>query len=401
MPEGDCQMRSLVDEAGKYEDEIISIRRRIHQNPELSYREIETAKLVASRLRRLGIEVQEGVGGTGVVGLLRTARLGRVVGLRADMDALPIQEESGVEFESKVKGVMHACGHDTHVAMLLGAAMLLSDHRAELSETVKFIFQPAEEVPPKGGAMSMIEDGVMDNPKVDYIFGLHVGGDYPARTFATRAGPLLAKPDVFRIRVIGKSGHGSAPHQTVDPIYVGSQLVTALQSISSRMIDPLEPFVISVCRFNSGTAYNIIPNEAELQGTIRTLDEKTRSKAVRMLHRIVQSTCRAYGADSEVRLQEDTFPVTVNHPRTTDRVLDLLRTIEGTKVMEIKPILGGEDFSRFLERAPGVFYFIGTRNKGKGCVYPNHSSRFKVDEDVLKYGSASLATIALEFTKSK
>ena len=389
----------LLKEAAEIEPEIIKIRREIHQKPELAYREEVTSKLVAERLEALGIQVKRGVGGTGVLGVLKGPRPGKVVGLRADMDALPLDEMADVEFKSKVKGVMHACGHDTHVAMLLGAARLLANHKNELQGTVKFLFQPAEEHGGRGGAKPMIEDGVMKDPKVDYVFGLHIAGDHNSGILGFKAGPFAASPDTFGIRIIGRGGHGASPHETIDPVYVAAQVIIALQGVSGRMIDPMQPIVISVGAVHSGTKENIIPDEAVLQGTIRTLDEVTRKRAKAKVEEVVKGVCKAFGAKAIVEFEKDAYPVTVNDDKVTEQAMKIVRKIRGgTKVKVIEPMLGGEDFSRFLHEAPGTFYFLGTRNTAKGCIYPNHSSRFKVDEDVLKYGSASLALLAVEFT---
>ncbi|MFI5404611.1 MAG: carboxypeptidase CpsA, partial [Candidatus Gagatemarchaeaceae archaeon] len=373
----------------------------IHQRPELAYHETGTAKIVAERLEALGISVKTGVGGTGVLGTLKGAKKGRVVALRADMDALPVQELADVEFKSGKTGVMHACGHDTHVAMLLGAARILANHRKDLQGTVKFLFQPAEENGGRGGAMPMIEDGVMKDPKVDFVFGLHIDSNRNSGVFGMKEGAIAAAPDTFKIRIIGRGGHGSAPHETVDPIYIAAQLILALQGVSSRMIDPVRPFVISVGAVHSGTKENIIPDEAVLDGTIRTLDEATRRRAKTKVAEVARGVCRTFGARAEVEFEEDAYPVTVNDAKATEGAEKVLRRIPGTKVKEIEAILGGEDFSRFLQKAPGTFYFLGTNNPSKGCVYPNHSSRFKVDEDVLKYGAASLAMLAFEFGNPK
>jgi carboxypeptidase Ss1 len=277
--------------------------------------------------------------------------------------------------------------------------MILVKHRDELSGAVKFLFQPAEEHGGRGGAKPMIEDGAMQKPTVDYVFGLHIMYDYPSGTFALKGGALMAAPDSFKIRIIGRGGHGSAPHQAIDPVYAAAQVVTSLQGLSGRMVDPIEPFVISVCSIHSGTRHNIIPDEAVLEGTLRTLNERTRRDAKSAIPAVAKAVCSAFGAKCEVEFMEDAYPITYNDPIVTKTVFEVLRSIKGTKTVEASPILGGEDFSRFLERAPGAFYFLGTRNAGKGCTYPNHSARFKIDEDVLKYGSASLALLALEFTK--
>ncbi len=391
----------FLKEARAIEPEIIKTRREIHRSPELAYHEDATAKLVADRLESLGVEVKRGVGGTGVLGILRGSRKGRVVALRADMDALPLEEMVDVEFRSKVKGVMHACGHDTHVAMLLGAAKLLASHRDESSGTVKFLFQPAEEHGGRGGAKPMIEDGVMENPTVDFVFGLHITESQKSGTFAFREGAIMAAPDAFEIRITGKGGHGSEPHRAVDPVYVAAQVIIAVQGVSSRMIDPVQPFVITVGAVHSGTKNNIIPDQAVLEGTIRTMDERTRMRAKAKVAEVARGVCRAFGARAEVEFLKDAYPVTVNDESVTSRAISILSRMPGTRVKVMEPILGGEDFSRFLQKAPGTFYFLGTRNPAKGCVYPNHSARFKVDEDVLKFGTASLAQLAIEFTSPK
>jgi carboxypeptidase Ss1 len=387
----------FLSEAKRIEPEIVRTRRTLHQHPELAYHEVETSTLVAERLEDLGIEVRRNVGGTGVLGVLKGAKAGRVVALRADMDGLPVQEISDVDFRSKVDGVMHACGHDTHVAMLLGAARLLSGHKKELCGTVKFLFQPAEEHGGRGGAMPMIKDGAMKDPKVDFVFGLHIEATRRSGEFGVREGAIAAAPDTFKVKIVGRGGHGSAPHETVDPIYVAAHVILALQGVSARMIDPVRPFVISVGAVHSGTKENIIPDVATLDGTIRTLDEATRKLAKKRVEEVAKGVCRTFGASAEVAFEKDAYPVTVNDPKTTEKVVAVLKSIPGTRVRRIEAILGGEDFSRFLQKAPGTFYFLGSRNPEKGCVYPNHSSRFKVDEDVLKFGAASLAMLGFEF----
>ena len=356
---------------------------------------------MADELARLGISAKVSVGRTGVVGILKGKGTGPVVALRADMDALPLRELSGVEFASKKDGMMHACGHDGHVAMLLGAAMVLAKHRSELDGTVKFLFQPAEEAAEAGGgAKPMIEDGAMKEPKVDYVFGLHVFTNFPSRTFALREGPLMAASGIFKIRIVGRGGHGSAPHQTVDPVFVAAQVISALQGIRSRMIDPLEPSVVSICSIHSGTRNNIVPDDAILEGTVRTLDEATRKKVEVLIPKIAKSVCRAFNAGCEVELH-GAYPVTINDSSVTKSAIRLLRSIPGTKTAVVPPLLIAEDFSFFLREAPGTYYFLGTRNELEGCIYPNHSSKFKLDEDVLKYGAASLALLAFSFSRRR
>ncbi len=390
----------FLKEARAIEPEIIRTGREIHQRPELAYHEEATAKLVADRLESLGLEVKRKVGGTGVLGILQGSKNGKVVALRADMDALPLEEMADVEFRSKQKGVMHACGHDTHVAMLLGAAKLLANHKDELHGMVKFLFQPAEEQGGRGGAKPMIEDGVMENPKVDFVFGLHIDGDEKSGVFGLRGGAIMAAPDTFVIRVLGKGGHGSEPHRAIDPVYVAAQVIIAIQGVSSRMMDPVQPFVVTIGSIHSGTKENIIPDEAVLEGTIRTMDEATRKRAKAKVEEVAKGVCRAFGARAEVKFEEDAYPVTVNDEKVTEEAMRILKKA-GFKVKTRKPLLGGEDFSRFLHNAPGTFYFLGTINSSKGCVYPNHSSKFKADEEVLKLGTASLAQLAMEFSRPK
>ena len=391
----------ILTEAKRAEPEIIKTRRALHQHPELAYHEENTSKLIAERLESLGIQTKKGVGGTGVLGTLKGAKKGRVVALRADMDGLPVQEMSDVEFRSEAAGVMHACGHDTHMAMLLGAARILAENRRELSGTVKFLFQPAEEHGGRGGALPMIEEGVMKDPKVDYVFGLHISNNQKSGEVGVREGSFMAAPDTFKVKITGRGGHGSAPHETVDPVYVAAHVILALQGVSARMINPIRPFVITVGSIHSGTKENIIPDEAFLEGTIRTLDEETRKLAKKKVDAVAKGVSRSFGASAEVEFEQDAYPVTVNDPKTTREAMRVLRKISGLKVKEVDPVLGGEDFSRFLQKAPGTFYFLGTNNPAKGCVYPNHSSKFKVDEDVLKVGAASLALLAFEFGNPK
>lgn len=390
---------NFLDEAVGIEKDMISTRRKIHQRPELAYHETATSALVAKKLESFGIETKPNVGGTGVLGILKGEMRGKVVALRADMDALPVEELTGLEFKSSVKGVMHACGHDSHVAILLGAASVLARHRNELYGTVKFLFQPAEEHGGRGGAKPMIEDGVMENPKVDFVFGLHISNRLPSGSFGIRAGAAMAAPDTFRLKIRGKGGHGSAPHETVDPVYIAAHVILALQGVSARAIDPVKPFVISVGSIHSGTKENIIPDDAILEGTIRTLDDQTRKRAKARVREVAKTVSRAFGANCEVVFEEDAYPVTYNDPKVTEEVAELLGTVPGTRVVRMEPLLGGEDFSRFLQRAPGTFYYLGTRNPKKGCIYPNHSSRFRVDEDVMKFGAASLALLASRFTR--
>ncbi len=386
---------SLREDVEAYSNKIIEIRRIIHQNPELSYHEFETAKLIAEHLEMDGIEIRKGVGGTGVVGILYGKNKGKTIGLRADMDALPVQEQTGLPFSSKKEGVMHACGHDSHVAMLLGAAHVLAQHRDELPNNVKFIFQPAEEDGGEGGALPMIRDGALENPHVDHIFGLHIVGEAPVGIFAIKTGAIMAASDSFKITVTGKGGHGSLPDQSIDPIYVGNQLISALYGIRSRYMTQTKPLVISVCSIHSGKKDNIIPDKLVMEGTIRTLDEDLRKEVKSKIGTMIPSLASSFGASAEVSFMENAYPITYNDPDITKRVMGILSKIDGMKVVEIEAVMGGEDVSRFLQKAPGTYYFLGTRNVQKGLIYFNHNSRFTSDEDYLKFGTLSHVLLAM------
>ncbi len=386
---------TILNEAKDIEQTIIQLRRKIHENPELSYKEFNTAELIENFLKNMEIPVTKGIGlPTAVVGIIDSGKPGNTVALRADMDALPVDESTDLPFKSKNKGIMHACGHDTHVAMLLGASILIKKHLTK--GKVKLIFQPAEEDGSLGGAKPMIDAGVMDD--VNYVFGLHISSAYPAGTFALRKGPIMATPDSFKIIVHGKGGHGSAPHETIDPIFISAQIITALQGIRSRIIDPKQPFVLSITSIHSGTKDNVIPDDATIEGTIRSLDEKIREKAVEYTKKLVYSICNGFNANCEVKFMENVYPITINNPEVTEKVTKILEKIKGTKIIETEPILGAEDFSRFLQKAPGTYFFLGTRNEEKGYIYPNHSSKFMVDESVLKLGTTALTLLALEFS---
>ena len=389
----------LLNDARKIENHVIDIRRRIHAYPELAFKEFNTSKIIATEMKSLGLKVTKCTE-TGVIGLLEGSGDGSVVGLRADMDALPLQEEVNIPFRSGTSGVMHACGHDAHVAMLLGAARILAHRKAMIKGQVKFIFQPAEEDPAGGGALAMIADGVLEDPPIDYVFGLHLIGNLQSGHFGICPGPAMAAADSFKIMVVGSGGHAAAPHETKDPIFISTVLITSLYGISSRMRDPTQPFVISVCRFESGTKENIIPDYAVIEGTIRSLDEKLRKKAKEQVRRIATSVCKTFGASCEFTFGDAQSPVLVNDPVLSKRAETILHQIPGTKVTTVKPILGGEDFSQFLLSVPGVYYFLGTRNTAKACVHYNHSSKFRVDESVLKYGVVSHIALALDFTGS-
>jgi len=398
--------------AADIEQKVITWRRDIHQHPELGNREVRTAGVIAAHLRSLGLPVQTGVAHTGVVAVLRGGKPGPVVALRADMDALPVAEEVDLPFASKVRtqwagketGVMHACGHDTHVAILMGVAEVLTRMRSEVPGTVKFIFQPAEEGPPpgeKGGAALMIEEGVMDaEPKPEAIFGLHIGSMHEAGTIAYRPGAAMAAADVLRITVRGRQTHGSAPWGGVDPIVVASQIVLGLQTIVSRQVNiPKEPAVVTIGGIDGGNRFNIIPDKVEMVGTVRTFDEALRDDVHRRIRLTAENIAEASGATAEVVIDKP-YAVTVNDPKLTARMLPTLERVAGKSNIILRDrVMGAEDFSFFAQRVPGLFIFLGGSPKGTNLetVAYNHSPKFYVDESALLLGVRALTHLTLDY----
>jgi amidohydrolase len=397
------------------EGKVLEWRRHVHRNPELSNRETRTAKLVADHLRALGMEVRTGVAKTGVIGLLKGGKPGPVVALRADMDALPVTEESDLPFRSTVRteylgkevGVMHACGHDAHVAILMGVAEVLAGVREQLPGTVKFIFQPAEEGPPPGetgGAPLMVEEGALEDPKPDAIFGLHVISGIPAGMITYRAGPLMASADWLYITVRGKQTHGAWPWMGIDPVVTSAQIVTGLQNIVARQIDvSKEPAVVSVATINGGTRKNIIPDSVEMTGTIRSFDEGMRQDVHARIRHIAESIAEANHAQAEVKV-EKAVPVTVNDPVLTEKMIPTLKRIGGDGGSAVsRRVMVAEDFSYFQEKVPGLFYFVGITPKDQdmAAAPPNHSPRFFIDESGLLQGTRSLAALAVDFLSMK
>ena len=402
-----------IDDAARgVESRVIECRRDIHQHPELGNREFRTSKLVADRLRQLGIEVRTPIAHTGVVGILRGGKPGRVVGLRADMDALPVVEQVDVPFKSTARtvydgqdvGVMHACGHDAHVAILLGVAEVLSSVRNDLPGTIVFLFQPAEEGAPRGeegGAALMVKEGALDNPKVDAVFGLHVTSRYPVGQIAYRPGPELAAVDAFRIKVIGKQTHGAYPWLGVDPIVVASQIVLALQLIPSRQLDiSLAPAVVTVGAIHGGVRNNIIPDDVTMIGTIRSLDEKMRSDIHQRIRRTAEDIATSAGAKAEVTI-ETGYPVTYNDPALTEKMAPTFRKVT-SDVIVVNATLGAEDFSFYQQKVPGLFFWLGTRPKNQTAeqAASNHSPLFFVDESGLALGVRAMARVAVDYLTS-
>ena len=398
--------------AAQVESKVIAWRRDIHQHPELSNREVRTAKLVADHLRRLGMQVRTGVAHTGVVGLLRGGKPGPVVALRADMDALPVIEEVDVPFASKVRttfngqkvGVMHACGHDTHVAMLMGVAEVLSGMRQELPGSVKFIFQPAEEGPPageEGGAELMIREGVLESPKPGAIFGLHVF-PLPLGHIAYRPEGIMASSDDLRIVVRGRQTHGALPWQGVDPIVVASQIILALQTITSRQTDvTAAPAIVTIGSLHGGVRRNIIPDSVEMLGTIRAFDPAMQKDIHQRIRRTSEMIARSAGATAEVKIDLGN-PVTYNDPDLTARMSTTLRRVAGDSAVSLgPPTTTAEDFSRYQQRIPGFFFFLGVRPRGTDPedAAPNHSPRFYADEGALPVGVRALSHLAVDYLR--
>lgn len=357
--------------------ELVEFRRDLHMYPELSFEEVNTPQKVAAYLQGLGLEVRTAVGGRGVVGLLRGANPGKTVALRADFDALPIQDEKQVEYKSRIPGVMHACGHDIHTAALLGVARVLSEAKDSINGNVVFIHQFAEEKIP-GGAKSMIEDGCLDG--VDVIYGAHVWSSEPIGTVGVGEGPMMAAMDSFEIEIQGKGGHGATPHVTVDSLVVAGQLVLNLQQIVSRRVDPLKPAVVTVGTFSAGNAFNVIPHTAKITGTVRSFEESVRTLIEESMAQITASTCEGAGAAAKFDFTRG-YPAVWNHPEETRRVEELAKLLIGEdQVKRMAPIMGGEDFSYYLQKVPGTFFFVGGGNPDLEATYPHHHPKFDVDE---------------------
>ena len=391
-------------------NKVIQWRHEIHQNPELSNREFKTAEKVALHLQNLGIEVQTGVAHTGVVGILKGKKPGKVLALRADMDALPVSEDNELPYRSKVKaifsgqesGVMHACGHDTHVAILMGVAEYLAQNN-DFYGTVKFIFQPAEEGPPqgeKGGARLMVEEGVLENPKVDAIYGLHINSATPVGQVRYKSKGIMAAAQRFVIDVQGKQAHGSQPWMSVDPILISAKIIDGLQTIISRNSElTKEGAVISVGSIHSGIRFNIIPDTARMVGTVRTLDENMKQKIIKRMQEMVPQIAAAYGGTAEIDIFESAA-LTYNDPTLTETAVKSLKKALGeNQVVEMKAVTGAEDFSAFQEKVPGFYFFLGGLIQGNSPedAPSHHTPEFMVDDAGLEYGVKAMVQLSLDF----
>src|SRR5882757_3553427 len=400
--------------ADKIEQKTISWRRDFHEHPELGNREFRTAKIIADHLRSLGIEVKEGVGKTGVVGILRGSRPGPGSGLRADMDALPLVERVDLPFASKVKttyngqevGVMHACGHDSHIAILMSVAEVLAGMKKELKGTVKFIFQPAEEGAPageEGGAALMIKEGVLDNPKVDVMFGLHINSATEAGKIKYRSGGAMAASDWFTIKVKGKGSHGSQPWAGVDPVVVSAQIIEGLQTIVSRQMElTKDAVVISVCVIKGGVRPNIIPEEIEMTGTIRTLDTAMQREIHDRMRRTVTKIAESAGATAEISIENKTL-ITYNDPALVKQMLpSLLKTAGEENISWMDAMTGSEDFSFFGDKVPAFFFFLGGMKKGQDphTAFPHHTPDFYIDESGFKLGVKAFCNLVFDYANA-
>lgn len=384
---------TLIEDAWALKEYTIQQRRDFHKHPELGFKERRTARIIAKTLEDLGIEVTTGVGVTGVVGLLRGKSESPVVLLRFDMDALPIQEENTTEYISEEPGKMHACGHDSHMAVGLTVAKILAARRDSLPGLVKFVFQPAEEG--DGGAARMVAEGVLENPRPDYALAMHVWNEKPVGWFGLADGPVMAGSEIFKVTITGKGGHGASPHQTVDPIAAAAQIITALQTAVSRNVNPLESAVLSVCTVDAGTAFNIIPQQAVLSGTIRAFKPEVQEKVNQRFTAIVYGITKAMGCRAEIEIVEITYPV-VNDPKVTHILSSVVKEIlPDAKVDTQYQTMGSEDFSFIMRDIPGCFMFVGSSNAEKGLIFGHHHPRFDIDEDCLPPAAAVLAQAAI------
>ena len=406
---GLAAQESIQQDIIKIEEKLIEWRRDFHKNPELSNREYKTAKKIAKHLKGIGLKVETNIAKTGVVAILEGNQPGKVIAIRADIDGLPVTERNDLDFKSEVKttflntetGVMHACGHDTHIAILMATAEVLSKHKDKIKGRIKFIFQPAEEGPPpgeEGGAKLMIKEGVLENPKVEAIFGLHINSQTPVGTIKYKTGGIMASVERFVINVKGKQTHGSQPWSGVDPILISAKIIDGLQTIISREAELTnEAAVITVGKITSGTRFNIIPESSEMIGTVRTLDPRMRKMIEKRMKEMVEGIAEAYGGEASIIFQNNTS-ITYNDEALTSQILPSLQTAAGkSNVVIMKATTGGEDFSYFQEKVPGVYFFLGGMSPGNKESFPHHTPDFIIDESGLLLGVKAFTQIALDY----
>ena len=388
-------MSDLITEASALFEYTRSLRRDFHQHPELGFQEVRTAEIVARELTTLGLQVRTGVAKTGVVALLEGERPGPVVLLRFDMDALPIQEETGAEYASCSPGIMHACGHDVHTAVGLSVARLLHQHRHAIAGTVKFIFQPAEEG--MGGAPQMISEGILADPAPDVALALHVWNERPLGWLGISPGPVMAAAETLHVRVTGKGGHGAAPHLAVDPVLAAAQIITALQGVVARNIAPLATAVVSITTVHGGEAFNVIPQQVELTGTIRTFEPAVRERTLSRVRQIIEGVASAMECQAEVDIRSIT-PAAVNDAAVAERTRQVAaRLYPNFEINSNYQTMGSEDMAFVLQQVPGCFFFIGSANQEKGLDAPHHHPRFDIDEQLLPQAVAIMTGAALDY----
>jgi amidohydrolase len=385
----------IKEHIAEMRDWLVEVRRGIHSHPELGFEEVETSRLVSEWLERFGLEVRKGVAKTGVVGLLRGGAPGKTVAIRADMDALPMDEATGVPYASKIKGKMHACGHDAHVTILLGVARFFSSIRDRVKGNIKWIFQPGEEG--FGGGRLMVEAGVLEDPRVDAIFAAHVFPFLPTGQVGISEGKAMASSDKFTLRIIGKGGHGAYPHVTRDPILAAGHVITQVQSIVSRNVNPLDSAVVSFGAVHGGRAYNVIQDEVELNGTVRSLNPEVREQLRSRIEQITRGVVTSLGLDYQYEFEYG-YPVLINDTRMSGLVVSTCsRAIGKENVVILPPSMGAEDFAYFLEKCPGAMFRLGVRNEEKGLIQPHHNILFNIDEEVLPFGVEVFVRVINEF----
>lgn len=393
-------MDRVRDSVRRHEEAMVAFRRDLHRHPETSFKEERTSRVVAERLRSGGLEVRDGIAGTGLLALLRSpagpdTAPRRSIFFRADMDALPIQEESPLPYASVNPGVMHACGHDGHTAILTETALVAMEMRNSLPGDLGFVFQPAEEGP--GGALPMIKAGVLDDPRPEAVFGLHLWSGLEIGKVAVTSGPAMAAADEFRLVVTGRGGHGAMPHNTVDALVVGAHIAVALQTVVSRNLDPMKTGVLTLGTFDAGSNFNIIAEKAQLTGTIRTFDPQIREMILQRLKEVAEGTARSLGAGCEVTIMP-IYPATVNDPGMSGFAADIAAgLVGGGNVIRDMVLMGSEDMTYFLQELPGCYIFLGAGNAGKGCDLPHHNPRFDFDEDAMAIGCELFLRIAEEY----
>ncbi len=385
----------IIESAKKIQPYLQEIRRELHKHPEISNEEKKTAEIIAEELRKMGIsDIKENVNGHGIIAEIHGAGDGKIVALRADMDALQIKEETGLPYKSESDGLMHACGHDAHMTMVLGAARLLNERKDELKGNVRLIFQPAEEITPMGGSRGMIAGGALDN--VDAVFGLHVWPDLPLGKVGVKAGPLMAASDHFTVTIKGKPSHAAKPNEGIDALVAGAQYVSVIQTIVSRNADPMKSIVITVGKMNAGTRYNIVAGECVLEGTCRTFAPELRDLAEERLQIVLDGICTLSGCTGVLNYERGYMAV-INEPESVEYVSETVKKLFGNDAaVSVEPAMTAEDFSFYLDKKPGAFAWIGTTKEGD-TVYPLHNSRYSPDEDVLWRGAALMAELVLDF----